>query len=102
MSCNNKIIFSSQPHQGEDYSNCSDLCSKEVLLCDDESFNITILEEMLLNEGISSACFTVGSEATECFRKRLALKCCTRTFKLVLTDISMPKMDGFELCTQIN
>ena len=56
---------------------------------------------MLENLNITSHYFESGKLATECFRKRLAAKCCSRTFKLVLTDISMPGMDGFQVCTEI-
>jgi CheY-like chemotaxis protein len=41
-----------------------------------------------------TAC-TTGFEAVDFFKKRLLLKCCARSYRLVLTDIQMPEMDGF-------
>lgn len=55
----------------ENYKDCNELCTKEVLMCDDEGFNLIILSEMLQDRGITSKCFESGAEATECFRKRL-------------------------------
>jgi CheY-like chemotaxis protein len=80
---------------------CSDLCTKDILICDDESFNLLILSAMLSDFTIESLGFESGAKAVNCFRQRLSAQCCSRMFKLVLTDISMPGMDGFEVCTQI-
>ena len=59
------------------------------------------LEAILKQFDIDSIGFDNGKSALECFRQRLAMTCCSRTFKLVLTDISMPFMDGFDVCTEI-
>ena len=80
---------------------CSALCKKDVLICDDEAFNLLTLSAMLSDLGITSECFESGAQAVNCFRKRLSMTCCSQSFRLVLTDISMPSMDGFEVCTQI-
>lgn len=80
---------------------CTDLCLRDVLICDDEAFNLVTLSAMLSDLGITSECFESGAQAVNCYRKRLSMTCCSRSFRLVLTDISMPQMDGFEVCTQI-
>lgn len=71
-------------------------------MCDDEAFNLFALSNMLTDLKITSVFFESGYEAVTCFRKRLSAKCCSRTFRLVLTDISMPGMDGFDVATEIN
>jgi len=83
------------------YDVCSDLCLKQVLLCDDEEFNLMTLTHLLMHFSLEGECFESGTLAVNCFRKRLNLKCCSRTFGLVLTDISMPGLDGYGVCTQI-
>ena len=35
------------------------------------------------------------------FKQRLLNKCCARKFDLVLTDIQMPEMDGFQVAANI-
>ncbi len=78
---------------------CSDLCLKSVLVCDDdEAFNLMALDSMLSDLGIDAEYFESGVLAVNRFRFRLSLKCCSRTYRLVMTDISMPVMDGFEVC----
>lgn len=45
--------------------------------------------------GIESTCFNNGKDAINCFKERLRNKCCPSVFKLVLTDIQMPEIDGY-------
>ena len=80
---------------------CSDLCLKSVLICDDEAFNLMTLQAMLSDLDVDAECIESGVSAVNRFRFRLSLKCCSRTYRLVMTDISMPVMDGFEVCQQI-
>lgn len=35
------------------------------------------------------------------FQKQLQKTCCTRTFRLVLTDIGMEPMNGLQVCEEI-
>ncbi len=50
---------------------------------------------------IESESFLEGKQAVECFKQSLQKTCCQRMFKLVLTDIQMPEMDGYEVARQI-
>lgn len=56
---------------------------------------------MLAELGIETAEFFTGEEAVECFKSSLTKTCCHRTFKLVLTDIQMPEMDGYQVASHI-
>ncbi len=81
---------------------CTELCKATILLVDDTAFNLIPLDGMLQQTfGITSVQFTSGFEAISCFQKKLLSKCCKSHFKLILTDIQMPQMDGFKLSTMI-
>ena len=67
---------------------------KPVILCvDDEEANIKLLEDILVPRG-----YTVVSAASG---KDALLKIKSQVIDLVLMDIIMPGMDGFEVCRQI-
>lgn len=84
------------------YQQCTDFCLPTVMLVDDNPFNLIPLEGILnQNLGISSVSFENGFDAISCFQRRLLAKCCNRHFKLILTDIQMPQIDGFKLTTLI-
>lgn len=42
-----------------------------------------------------------GGQAVQYFQQQLLQTWCSRSLKLVLTDILMPGMNGFEVCTHI-
>ena len=56
---------------------------------------------MLESKGIKSALFTDGFKALSCFQMQRAQTCCRRSFKLVLTDIQMPQIDGYQVSERI-
>ena len=65
-----------------------------IILCvDDEEANLKLLEKILLPRG-----YTVVSAASG---KDALLKIKSQAIDLVLLDIIMPGMDGFEVCRQI-
>jgi CheY-like chemotaxis protein len=77
------------------------MCEALVLRCDDDDFNLMTLSMMLDDLDVKCATFNTGAQAVQFFQQRLLLTCCSRSFKLVLTDIQMPGMNGFEVCTNI-
>ncbi len=65
-----------------------------VILCvDDEQANLKLLEKILLPRGYSLVSASSGEDAL--------LKIKSQAIDLVLLDILMPGMDGFEVCRQI-
>jgi response regulator RpfG family c-di-GMP phosphodiesterase len=67
---------------------------KPVILCvDDEEANLKLLEDILNPRGYATVRAASGTEALDAIRNR--------SVDLVLLDIVMPKMDGFEVCRRI-
>lgn len=66
-------------------NDCTDI---PILLVDDRPENLTALEALLGNMGLEIVTVTSGNDAL-----RLSLK---HDFALVLMDVRMPEMDGFE------
>lgn len=64
-----------------------------ILVVDDEAVIVKALMKYLAQEGYDVECASDGSEAVE--------KCKDKHFDLLLTDLSMPKMDGIELIRAI-
>lgn len=62
-----------------------------VLIVDDVEINREILNGIVSDMGYGTVLAENGVQALECVRERLP--------DLVLTDISMPEMDGYELCS---
>ena len=67
--------------------------SKKILVVDDEKLIVKGIRFSLEQEGMEVDCAYDGQEALEC-----AKKC---EYDLVLLDVMLPKMDGFEVCQQI-
>ncbi|MEC4989090.1 MAG: adenylate/guanylate cyclase domain-containing protein [Oscillatoria sp. PMC 1068.18] len=64
-----------------------------ILLVDDEPSNLLLLEELMLAAGYETVSATSGKEALEVVEKSIP--------DLILLDIMMPGMDGFEVCSQL-
>lgn len=62
----------------------------KILIVDDVETNRAILEEIIKNMGSYAVLAENGKQALEMIQKEQP--------QLVLTDISMPEMDGYELC----
>jgi len=69
------------------------LTNPSILIVDDQPKNIQLLGSILKSESIEIEFATSGKEALEWLG--------TKTFDLVLLDIMMPEMDGFEVCRRI-
>lgn len=66
---------------------------EKIFIIDDVETNRLILEEIIKNMGCSPVLFESGEEALKAAGKTMP--------QLILTDISMPGMDGFELCRRL-
>ena len=72
-------------------------CDSTVLIVDDNMFNLIPLE-LILKEmfGINVEKALNGQEAVNMYTKNLLKKCCENKYKLILMDLNMPIMDGYE------
>ncbi|MBF0565672.1 MAG: response regulator [Nitrospirae bacterium] len=66
------------------------LNKKKVLCADDEPVNLQLLEALLKSNGYDVILAKNGVEALEIIRRE--------PIDLVLLDVKMPKMDGYEVC----
>jgi CheY-like chemotaxis protein len=64
-----------------------------ILVVDDENFVRGIVEEILTSQGHEVIQATSGNEAIK--------MCGERTFDLVISDLSMPLMNGFDLISAL-
>jgi signal transduction histidine kinase/CheY-like chemotaxis protein len=89
------IIKAKEPFQPEKPLALSDidLSGKNILLVDDESSQLALSKELIKSVGMKCDTALNGEEALE--------KLGAKKYDLVLTDIQMPKMDGFELVKAI-
>jgi CheY-like chemotaxis protein len=71
------------------------LAGLHVLVVDDNATNRLILQEMLSNWGMLPTMAESGAAALECVKRA------EHPFALILTDFSMPDMDGFDLAEQL-
>ena len=67
--------------------------AKRILVVDDDEMVLMALEELLKPEGYEVHAFSSGSEALK--------KLDEDGFDLLMTDVIMPEMDGFELCRRV-
>ena len=72
-------------------------CTSKILIVDDNIFNLIPLEEMLLrNLGESVDKAMNGKEAVDMYITNLNKTCCSVRYELILMDLNMPIMDGYE------
>lgn len=64
-----------------------------ILIVDDNEENLALLEAMLMGSGYQVVLAMDGAEALEKFNNF--------QFDLIISDILMPNMDGFQLCHQL-
>jgi two-component system sensor histidine kinase ChiS len=64
-----------------------------ILLVDDDPTNLLLLEELLISEGYTPLLATSGIEALEIAAQSIP--------DLILLDVMMPEMDGFEICRRL-
>jgi len=73
-------------------------CCAQILVVDDCEFNIHALTLMLKSYKLKVDCAVNGSQALEKILKR---KDCDCQYALVLLDINMPVMNGYDTCVEI-
>ncbi|HEX7474643.1 MAG TPA: response regulator, partial [Dehalococcoidales bacterium] len=66
---------------------------KRVIVVDDSRTQLEMLKYILENEGFEVTSFNNGPEALVALKKQVP--------DLIITDVIMPGMDGYELCRQI-
>jgi CheY-like chemotaxis protein len=62
---------------------------KDILVVDDDRVILEAVRRILEREGLVAHCVASGEEALEKIKER--------TFSLMITDLNMPGLDGFEL-----
>ncbi len=67
--------------------------AKKILVVDDDDLVLIAIQELLTPQGFSVTTLSNGSGALE--------KASTERFDLVILDVIMPEMDGFEVCQRI-
>ena len=72
-----------------------------MLLVDDENLNVAMTYSMLATQGIHPLVCNSGAQALKVYEHKLLAKCCGSRIDLVLTDISMPGMDGYEMAAKM-
>jgi two-component system, sensor histidine kinase ChiS len=86
--------ISAVPAEVKPSGNHPDRDSPHVLIVDDEPINLQVLENLLLVENYTVTRAYNGLQALEVLRQG-------RDFALILLDVMMPKMSGFEVCRVI-
>jgi CheY-like chemotaxis protein len=72
----------------------SDILNATILIVDDQEDNVVLLEEMLRNNGYKN----ITTTQSPCEVRGLHEK---HRFDLILLDLHMPKMDGFEVIEEL-
>jgi CheY-like chemotaxis protein len=67
--------------------------TKRILVVDDDEMVLMALDELLKPEGYEVQTVASGTEALQ--------KLDESAYDLIMTDVIMPEMDGFELCKRI-
>jgi diguanylate cyclase (GGDEF)-like protein len=65
----------------------------KILVVDDDEFSAGLIDNTLRSSGFVSSFSTSGADALERIEKELP--------DLVILDVAMPEMDGFELCQRV-
>ncbi len=88
---NNKII-----NKKKECEECND-----VLLCDDEEFNLSTIKNMLKKFNVNADTSTNGKECIDAILNKIKCNCGNKYYKLLFLDMMMPVMDGLEATKKI-
>ncbi len=96
---NNTTLNIKNPIEKKENENC---CN-DVMIVDDEQFNVSCLSNNLKKLNILCDSCSDGIECLDLINKRLEKKCnCSKkNYKLILMDLIMPKMNGIEAVKNI-
>jgi len=110
ISYNNKITAKTTTRENlsfeiiknSNFNKCNCNCN-DVLLCDDETFNLTSLKNMLKKFNVDCDSSTNGQECIEAIenKKKLKCNCYKHNYKLIFLDMMMPVMNGLEAAKKI-
>ena len=75
-----------------------DCMCAEILVVDDDMFNLFTMENLLGSLGFKIAKANNGEDSIKVVKRRSELKCSPQCvpFKIIFMDLSMPIMDGFQ------
>ncbi len=77
-------------------------CQASVLIVDDNPFNLIPLSVNLKEKHkLFSDLGEDGIEEVKMFKKNMEKTCCDFRYRLVLTDLNMPNLDGIQAAVQI-
>ena len=95
---NDNNILEEKEEEEENNCNCVD-----ILVVDDEEFNIMASKKMIKNLGFESEAAYNGQECIDLIKKKQKLNCsCNRNYyKLIFLDIVMPVLDGIKTAKKI-
>ena len=91
-------IRSDNAHPHKHRMELAQLQGLPVLAVDDNATNRRILEQMLLSWRMKPTVVGAAREALELMEQASSSK---KPFRLIITDVNMPEMDGFELAERI-
>ena len=110
ISYNNKITAKTTPRENSsfeiiktsNFNKCNCNCN-DVLLCDDENFNLTSLKNMLKKYNVECDSSTNGKECIDLIenKKKLNCNCDKKNYKLIFLDMMMPIMNGLDAAKKI-
>jgi PAS domain S-box-containing protein len=72
----------------------AEILNATILIVDDQEANVMLLEQMLRNEGYTNITTTQSPREVQGLHER-------RRFDLILLDLQMPEMDGFEVIEEL-
>ena len=76
-------------------------CIGTILAVDDNPFNLLMLEGMLAGVGIKIDKAENGKEGLDMFIDDFQKQCCSIRYKLILMDLEMPILDGYQATEKI-
>ncbi|WP_025742758.1 ATP-binding protein [Aquimarina pacifica] len=88
-----KLSGSSLPEEGPEITELQSFTNKKVLIVDDDPSQLALTSEVASLAGLTYDICKNGLDAVSLLQ--------SNTYDLILTDIQMPKMDGFELLRTI-